>query len=71
MVAPIDHDDLGIAVSQGFCRTNPSEAASNDDDALLRSHLFRVRRVCDVLILHRICQRGAHGDALFASRERE
>ena len=45
MIATIDHDDFGIATSQRFRRGNAGEAASNDDDALLRSHLFRVRCV--------------------------
>jgi len=35
MVAPIDHDDFGIAVSERFCCRNSGEAPANNHDARL------------------------------------
>ena len=35
MVAPIDHDDFGIAVSQRFCCGNSGEATADDHDPRL------------------------------------
>src|ERR1700678_3062804 len=40
MVPTIDHEDLGIAMSQSFCRGNTAEAAADNHDArLIVAHL--------------------------------
>ena len=52
VIAPVDKDDLGIGALESARRGDPGEATSNDHDTLLRSRLFRVRRVC----VSRLCQ---------------
>ena len=43
MIAAIDHDDLGIAVPQRFCRCNSAEASSHDHDSrLIARYLYAI-----------------------------
>ena len=46
MVATIDDDDFGIAMSQSFCRRNTSEASADYHNArLIVTHLHLGRRL--------------------------
>ena len=42
MVAPINHDDFGVATAQRFCCRNSGEAAADNHDA--RLIVTRLRR---------------------------
>jgi hypothetical protein len=50
VVVAVDQDDSASAC-RSACRREPGKAAANNDDALLRSHLFGVRR--DVRLLRK------------------